>query len=136
MAPGPQDGPGPVAAAGAPDARERWLAALAYAGPLVLWVFWRDTGHPFLRWHLRQGFALFFVEVVLLALVLLLDHTVGQIPILGWLLMLLVRLAGFLAVLTASVVGFVKALAGEDLRLPWLAEQAERVPLPDVEDRS
>jgi uncharacterized membrane protein len=111
--------------------REHWLAALAYVGPLCLIAFFARSRTPFLRWHTQQGFVLLLLEAAALAVVAIVEATVGQIPVLGLLVEVVLKLAVFLAFLVLSAVGFVKALAGEMFRFPVIDEYAERIPIHD-----
>jgi len=86
---------------------------------------------PFLNRHCRQGFALFFVEVVGALFILIIDATIGRIPLLGFLVTIILRLAFFLVILGVSVMGFTRALFGETWRVPYLDELAERIPFGD-----
>jgi uncharacterized membrane protein len=109
---------------------DRWLGAVCY---LSLFVFvpilMRQEKSEFLVRHCQRGFLIFFAEVALLILVLALEETLGRIPILGSLVMIIVILAYFVLFLALSVIGFIKALAGEDNRLPVMDEYATRVPI-------
>jgi len=111
------------------SARHRWLGALAYVGPGFLLGLLSKHRSERLSWHVRQGFALFFVEMVVVAILVILDQTIGRIPVLGFLVQILVQLVAFVLFLVLSIVGFVKALAGEEVHFPGLEEFAERVPL-------
>jgi uncharacterized membrane protein len=118
----------------APDpeaARQQWLAALAYAGPLCLLAIFARRKTPFLRWHAQQGFVLLFLEALAFALVIIVQATIGRIPVLGLLVEIVLKLAVFVLFLLLSVIGFVKALAGEEFRFPVIDEYAERVPIHD-----
>lgn len=111
------------------NVRDRWLGALSYASFLVFVPLLSPRKSPFLARHCRQGFALLFVEVVGLLLILIIDATIGRIPLLGFLVAVLLRLVLFLAFLILSALGFAKALFGEDWPLPFLQEWAERIPI-------
>jgi uncharacterized membrane protein len=111
--------------------RERWLAAVAYLGPGCLIALFARAKTPYLVWHAQQGFVLFFLEAVVLALLIILDHTIGRIPILGFLVIILLELVCFVVFLVLSILGFVKGLAGEWFRLPVLDEYAEKIPIHD-----
>lgn len=113
------------------SARHRWLGAVAYVGPGFLFGLFAKERTELLGWHVRQGFALFFVEMVVLAIVIILDQTIGRIPILGFLVQIVVQLVAFVGFLVLSIIGFVKGLAGEAIHFPGLEELAERVPLGD-----
>ena len=71
---------------------------------------------------------LFFVEMVAIALIVILEGTVGRIRFLGFVIVLLAQLVVFVSALVLSVLGFVKALAGERFGFPILEEYAARVP--------
>ena len=84
---------------------------------------------PFLARHCRQGFALLFAEVVGACFIWIIDATLGRIPVLGFLVVILLSLAFFLAGLVVSVLGFTKAMFGENWRIPYLEELAAKVPI-------
>lgn len=110
----------------------RWLGAVSYLSLLSLVVLYelKHRAHgDFVRFHARQGFALFFAEVVLLIVYFVLDNSLGTIPVLGALLMIVYRLATGLAVVGLSVWGFVEALGGQRRHLPILGDYAKRVPV-------
>ena len=111
-----------------PDAR--WLSAICYVGCLVLVpIFAVRNKTDFLAGHCRQGFALFFAEIVALVGVWIVDATIGVIPIIGLVISFLLHLVLMLVFLGLSVVGFIKALSGETWRLAFLESIAERVPV-------
>lgn len=108
--------------------RDRWLAAICYLSFMVLLPMLSANRSPFLNRHCRQGFALFFTEVVGALFILIIDATIGKIPLLGFLVVIILRLAFFLAILGISVLGFTRALFGETWRVPYLDELADRIP--------
>jgi uncharacterized membrane protein len=109
--------------------RDRWLSAVCYLSFLVLLPMLSANRSPFLNRHCRQGFALLFTEVVGALLILIIKSTIGQIPLLGFLIVVILQLAFFLAILGLSVMGFIRALFGETWRMPFLDELADRIPL-------
>jgi len=111
------------------NARERWFAAVCYIPLLVFVAIFAGGRTPFMARHCRQGFALLFAEVVGVAFILIIDATLGRVPLIGFILVIALRLVFFLSVLVISVLGFVKAMFGEDWRIPYLDELAERVPV-------
>ncbi len=112
--------------------RQRWLAAVAYVGPLVLYSMTRRGRSSFLARHCQQAFALLLAEAAIVAFLLIVSNTLGRIPILGFLLEILLELVAFVGLLVVSLVGFVRALAGEEFRLPILDDYADRIPIqPD-----
>lgn len=108
--------------------RDRWLAAICYLSFMVLLPMLSPNRSAFLNRHCRQGFALFFTEVVGALFILIIDATIGKIPLLGFLVIIILRLAFFLAILGVSVLGFTRALFGETWRIPYLDELADRIP--------
>ena len=111
------------------DVRQRWLGAICYLSVFVFPAILAKGRTPFLARHCRQGFALLFAELVGVAFIFIIDASLGRLPILGFLLVILLRLVFLLAVLSLSVLGFTKALFGEDWRIPYLDELADRVPV-------
>jgi uncharacterized membrane protein len=109
--------------------RDRWLGAICYLSVLVFIPIFTKDKSEFLTRHCRQGFALLFAEVVLLLLLAAIEATIGRIPIIGLLISILLHLAYFVVFLTLSVLGFIKALTGEEWRIPVLDEFADKVPI-------
>ena len=115
-----------------PSDGSRWLAAVSYLFAACLFVIYEIKQRPkddFVRFHVRQGFALFFVEIVLIVLTVVLSNSLGEIPVLGAIVMILFRLAGGLLAVGLSVWGFIEALGGQRWQLPILGEYANRVPI-------
>lgn len=108
--------------------RERWLGAICYVPFLVFVAIFAGGRTPFVSRHCRQGFALLLAEAVGLSFIWIIDGTLGRVPLIGFLVVILLRLAFFLVVLVVSVLGFVKAMFGEEWRIPYLDELADRVP--------
>ncbi len=109
--------------------RDRWLGAVCYLSIMVFIPILVKNKSEFLAKHCRQGFALFFAEVVLLLFLAAIEATIGRIPILGMLVSIILHLAFFLIFLTLSVLGVLKALSGEEWQLPILDEFADKVPI-------
>ena len=53
--------------------RDRWLGAVCYLSVLVFIPIFATDKSPFLARHCRQGFALFFAEVVAWLLLLMIE---------------------------------------------------------------
>ncbi len=113
------------------SARDRWLGAICYLSVFVLAVMLAKPRSAFLARHCRQGFALLFAEIVGIAFILIIDSSLGRLPILGFVLVIVLRLVFFLLVLSVSVLGFIKALFGEAWQIPYLDDLAERVPVEE-----
>lgn len=115
-----------------PGDLSRWLAAASYLFLVNLFVLYevrQNKRDDFVRFHARQGFALCFVEVVLIVVALILESSLGTIRYLGAIIMISFKLVAGLAAVGLSVWGFVEALGGERLELPVLGSWAKRVPL-------
>ena len=128
----------PVSATGGErSTRERWLAAVCYLGPLVFWPMLGERHRSaWLAQHVREGFALFAAEVAAWLALILVDTTLGRIPVLGFLVSLLLHLAVGLTALVLSITGFFRALAGETWHVPGLEELASRIPVEATENES
>ncbi len=113
------------------ETKQRWLAAIAYLGPVSLFSLSRKNKPAFLRDHARQAFALFLVEAAVVCFLIIVSNTVGRIPVLGFLVEILLELAAFASFLILSILGFVKALAGENFGIPVLEDYAEKIPTGD-----
>lgn len=111
------------------DVRQRWLGAICYLSVFVIVAILAKGRTKFLARHCRQGFALLFAEMVGISFIFIIDATLGKLPILGFILVITLRLVFLLAVLSVSVLGFIKALFGEDWRIPYLDELADKVPI-------
>ena len=86
------------------------LAALSYVWVLCL-VPLLGSKDEFVKFHARQGFVLFIIE---LALVL-----VGWIPVIGWLLSLAVGIV--------AIIGLIKALNGEKWEIPYIYNLSKKI---------
>ncbi len=109
--------------------RDRWLSAICYVPLLVFVTMFAKNRPEFVARHARQGFALLLAEVVGALFIMIIDNTIGLIPIIGFLVVILLRLVFFLAVLVVSVLGFTRAIFGETWRIPYLDDLADRIPI-------
>ncbi len=117
-----------------PTVNDRWLGAACYLSFLVVVPMLYKPRSEFLARHCRLGFALFFAEVVCAFVLHIINKTIGQIPFLGLFVTMLLYLVLFLLWLLLSVLGFIKALSGEDCTFPFLDELARRVPIHATDD--
>lgn len=113
-----------------PDSTDRWMGAIAYVTVFCFVPYLLRPDHPFPRFHAKQGILLLFLEVVAGLALWVIEITIGRIPILGLLVLVLARLAIWLPILGLAVLGFTRALAGESLPLPWIGRYDEMVPEP------
>ncbi len=109
--------------------RDRWLGALCYLSVVVFVPMLSTSKSAFLARHCRQGFALLFIEVVGVFFIWIIDATLGRLPFLGFLVVIALRLVFFLFVLSMSVMGFTKAIFGDNWRLPYLDDLADKMPI-------
>jgi uncharacterized membrane protein len=108
---------------------ERWYAAISYVFFFCFLGLWKARESAYIRFHSRQAFLLFLAEIIALFVIFILDRTVGRLPVLGLLLIILLQIVVYLSALMLSVMGFVKALFGERWVLPFLGAYRERVPI-------
>ena len=107
---------------------ERWYSAVAYLFFVCFVSLWKGRESDFVRFHARQGFLLFLAECISLAAVIVIDQTIGRLPFLGLLVVIVLQIVVYLCALFLSVVGFVKALFGERWVMPVIGKYVERVP--------
>jgi len=108
---------------------ERWYAAVGYLFFLCFFSLWKGRESDFIRFHSRQAFLLFMAECVSFLAILIVETTIGRLPFLGLLIVVLLQIVVYIAALFLSVMGFVKALFGERWVMPFLGVYSERVPL-------
>ena len=108
---------------------ERWYAAIGYMFVLCFISLWKGKESDFVRFHARQAFLLFIAECVSFLAILVVDATLGRLPFLGLLIVILLQIVVYLSALFLSVTGFVKALFGERWVMPFFGVYGERVPL-------
>lgn len=111
-----------------PSDHERWYAAVGYLFFLCFLSLWKSRESTFVRFHARQAFLLFLSECIAFLALVVIDRTVGRLPYVGLILVLVAQAFVYLTALFLSVTGFVKALFGELWPMPFLASYRERVP--------
>jgi uncharacterized membrane protein len=112
-----------------PSDHERWFAAVGYLFFMCFFSLWKGKESQFVRFHARQAFLLFLSEIVAFVLLIIIDKTIGRLPFLGLLIVVLLQIAVYLVALMLSVMGFVKALFGERWEMPFFGPYSEKVPL-------
>ena len=108
---------------------ERWYAAIGYMFILCFISLWKGKESDFVRFHARQAFLLFIAECASFLAIVVVDATLGRLPFLGLLIVILLQIVVYLAALFLSVTGFVKALFAERWVMPFIGVYGERVPL-------
>jgi uncharacterized membrane protein len=111
-----------------PSDESRWIAAIGYVAFMCFFSLWRARRDSFVRKHASQAVLLFIAECAALAVGAILGSTVGRIKIAGLIAVGFFDLVAALAALMLSLSGFIKALFGEDWRMPFLGEYREKVP--------
>jgi uncharacterized membrane protein len=112
-----------------PSDHERWFAAVGYLFFLCFFSLWKGKESQFVRFHARQAFLLFLSEIVAFILLIIIDKTIGRLPFLGLLIVVLLQIGVYLVALMLSVMGFVKALFGERWEMPFFGPYSDKVPL-------
>ena len=112
-----------------PSDPDRWVAAIGYLFFLCFFALWKGKDSPFVRFHSRQAFLLFLSEIVAFILLVIIDKTIGRLPFLGLLIVVLLQIGVYLLALMLSVMGFVKALFGERWEMPFFGPYSTKVPL-------
>ena len=108
---------------------ERWYAAIGYLSFRCLFSLWKGKESDFIRFHARQAFLLFVGECVCFLGIVIIDQTIGRLPFLGLLIVILLQVAVYFTALFLSVMGFVKALFGERWVMPFIGAYSNKVPL-------
>jgi uncharacterized membrane protein len=90
---------------------------------------WKGRESEFVRFHARQSFLLFLSECAAIVLLIIIDHTIGRLPFLGLLIVIIAQIFVYLTALFISVMGFVKALFGERWEMPFFGPYREKVPI-------
>jgi uncharacterized membrane protein len=111
-----------------PTDHERWYAALGYLFFLCFLALWKARDSHFVRFHARQAFLLFLSECVAFLVIVVIDRTVGRLPFLGLIVVVIAQVFVYLAALFLSVMGFVKALFGELWEMPFFGPYREKIP--------
>jgi len=109
--------------------QERWFAAAGYLFFLCFLAMWKGRESEFVKFHARQAFLLFLSECAAIALLVIIDHTIGRLPFLGLLIVIIAQIFVYLTALFISVMGFVKALFGERWEMPFFGPYREKVPI-------
>lgn len=99
-----------------------YILFLCFLPPLLL------RENKFAMHHSRQGFLLFCLLIFLATLVYIVEHSVGLVPVLGWIIVAPLKLVTGLGLLFIAATGIVRAISGHYWRIPVLGEYDSRVP--------
>lgn len=105
-----------------PDSNRTIMLVLAYLGALSLVPLLVEKNDKEVQWHAKNGLLLFGSWVVLFMIDV---FVVSVIPFLGCLYSLFMPMVGLLY-LVLIVLGIVKALNGQRLRIPYLSGLADK----------
>ncbi|HXV13826.1 MAG TPA: hypothetical protein VEC56_06435 [Candidatus Krumholzibacteria bacterium] len=111
-----------------PSDAERWYAAVGYLFFMCFLSLWKSKESRFVRFHARQAFLLFLAECVAFVAIAVIDRTVGRLPFLGLIVVVIAQVFVYLTALFLSVMGFVKALFGERWEMPFFGPYREKIP--------
>ncbi len=93
--------------------QDKIMLVLAYLGILSLIPFLTVKDSDYVRFHARQGFAMFLCSLALIVIYV--------IPFIGW----VIGCIGWLGWLTLAIVAIVKAFKPERWRIPLVASIAD-----------
>jgi uncharacterized membrane protein len=105
----------------------RALAAVAYLPGLCFIGLLEAPRNRFVRFHARQGLVLLAAEIVGAVAIAIVDGSLGSIPVLGLIAGASLRLMLGVLFLGVTVYGVLKGASGEMIRIPGLADLAERM---------
>jgi uncharacterized membrane protein len=103
------------------------MIVLSYLGILALIPYAVEQRDPEVRWHSRNGLALFVADIIVTMVLWVISIVLGAVPLLGCIFMVVWMFAGF-AILAYHIFVMMKALKGERYRIPYVTEYAERIP--------
>jgi uncharacterized membrane protein len=126
-APPPPPGGAPPPGGGAVSENRQLMIVLSYLGILALIPYAVEQRDPEVRWHSRNGLALFVADIIITMVLWVISMVLGAIPILGCIFVIFWMLIGF-AILAYHIFVMMKALKGERYRIPYVTEYAERIP--------
>ncbi len=89
------------------------LAVLSYIGILCLIPLLLEKEDEFVKFHAKQGLALFICEVITML--------IGWFPIIGWIIWFI----GWILWVILSLIGIINVLRGKKSRLPLIGGIAE-----------
>lgn len=132
--PPPYGGGGPAAPGpGGPVSSDRQLMiALAYLGPLALipYLTKKDDPDAEVRWHAKNGLALFILDIVLWVLFFILGWVISAmgatIGCLGGGLLTALQCILWVGLFALHVYCLIKAINGQRVRIPVMTDFAEK----------
>ena len=103
---------------------EMLTAVLSYLSILVLIPYFmtEKKRNDFIRFHLKQGLALFIAEIIIWVV----DFILGYIPYIGGLLSILLSILNLVLVII-SIIALIKAISGEKWKIPILSDFSKNI---------
>jgi uncharacterized membrane protein len=98
----------------------KWLAIIAYLGPLVFVALLLGRQSRYARFHLNQGLVLAITLGVCWVVGLMLDVFLAFIPIIGWMVAACIPLTLFVTWTGLAISGVLNAVNGRTLPLPGI----------------
>lgn len=93
-----------------PKSDTHLFAALSYVWIVSVFMYVLKRSDPYVRFHSRQALVLFVLSIIF-----------SFIPLLGWMLNVVV--------VFLFVIGFLRAYSGEEWRIPFIHDLAEKLKL-------
>jgi len=122
--PGGSYTPPPPSPGRAPGSDRTIFLVLSYLGILCLIPLLAKKDDPEVRWHAKNGLALFIAELIWVAIGI--AFLFIRVPFLGcgW---AIVRCAVWIGFLVLSIMGIIKAVNGQRFRIPILTDMSEKM---------
>lgn len=115
-------GKAPIKLSGKEISEEKVLGAICYLWLVGLIMLFVKRDNDFVLFHAKQATVLFGISIV--------GWLIGHVPGIFWIGKLIL-----LGVLVACVVGFIKAITGESLKIPVIGDWAERIKVAKEEKK-
>jgi hypothetical protein len=109
--------------------RSRFVAALAYVPTLCFLPYFATPDDDYARAHGRQAFLILFTAAVLGIGIRIVEWSMGSLPVLGALVLVIGRLVFGVGLVLLSGLGALRALSGERKTLDILVRYSERLPI-------
>jgi uncharacterized membrane protein len=127
-APPPPPGGTPPPGGGEVSDNRQLMIVLSYLGILALIPYAVEQRDPEVRWHSRNGLALFVADIIVTVVLWVISTVLTAIfAPLGCLFAILWIFIGF-GILAYHIFVMMRALKGERYRIPYVTEYAEKIP--------
>ena len=103
------------------------IAAIWYLGILFLVPLLVKKDSPFAQFHAKQGLVLFISDIVVWIAIWLLAIVLAFIPIIGWIVAILLLIAGVVFFIALFIIGLMNALGGKMKELPLIGQFGRKI---------